>query len=95
MYEHYSAEDDKRTIAFYIMGGGLIVSFVEGSFIYLIFTTMVTSIILRCLSNIDNNRPVYMPGKHERHLTDSMTRLFSSKPYRGGYRRRIKKSHYY
>lgn len=95
MYEKYSFEDDKRCIAFWIISGGVYASLVTMSFAFLIFSIMVSAIILRGLENIDAKRPVYMPGKHDRHFQDCLERALSSKPYRGGYRRRIKKSHYY
>jgi len=94
-YKSYSAEDDIRTVVFWIIGGGLIASVVAWSPIFIIFCVAVSYFTAKALDNIDAKRPVYMPGKHDRHLQDSLERCLSSKPYRGGYRRKIKKSHYY
>ena len=94
-YGNYSVEDDKRTIAFWILGGGLLASIVLLSPFFFIFALAVTCAITRGLENIDAKRPVYMPGKHHRHFQDSVERAVSSKPYSGVYRRRIKKSRYY
>lgn len=94
-YKHYSVEDDKRTIAFWMIGGGMLLSVVIMTPVFLIISVVITSVILRGLENIDAKRPVFMPGKYERHFRESFDRAVSKDPYRGGYRKRIKKSHYY
>ena len=94
-HERYSAEDDKRTIAFWIWSGGAIASVVTLCPFFFIFTLAVTYMITRGLENIDAGRPVYMPGKHSRHLRESIDRASSPKVYSGGYTRRTRRDRNY
>lgn len=92
-YERYCREDDKRTITGWFIGGALVALIVTGDWLMFFFIVSVTYAILRCLENIDNNRPVYLPGKHSRHLQESIDRFINDR-YDGGYIRRVRRNRF-
>ena len=86
MYKQYDPEDDQRTVAFWIIAGGIIASLVLKSAVFFLISLFICYVILRTEENIIRGRPYWESGRFTRHLYDSYYRLSKGRYGKKGYR---------
>jgi len=94
-YRLYTPEDDKVTISFWVIAGGLVAAAALKSIIPICFSFVLCYIFLRTDSNINEGKPFWAPGKFTRHLDSSYIRLTKSRYNGSGYHRKRRSKNRY
>jgi hypothetical protein len=84
-YKHYTSEDDKTTVSFWIIAGSIIASVALQSVFFLLFGIVMCYLFLRTDSNMEQGKAYWEPGRFSRSLQDSADRLSRGRYDGSGY----------